>query len=539
MSGELVFLVEPDAYHKASGHLHRFYFSTGPFQCRRTDELADLPYAPLVEQAADVSLAISSYGDVAGTTAVEVGQIILANRLDWQRRIPIRGRDLATGALVTLPAAARPLNPFWTDYVLAGHRLAVYVGPADGSRDADFTPICVIGQEMPELIRTGIVLSPRDKALDFDTPLQVETYGGTGGLDGTTDQKGKTKERCFGWVLSFEPTYLGINAATGKHRYSVNGGHPIEGIVHVRDGYVDLTEVTSGTPSSGQWKQDKATGTFELGGSLPAFGLTCEAKGDKTGGTWRNTIADLIRFWATTHSGILADPAGIDVAAFAALNVVAPYTIGLWLPVGDTTTLGRAFDQAAQSTRAFWLVDEAERLSVGQALPASGTPARRLLRGIHHNGLSPISRAGRDTPAKAVLIRSGQNHAVADAATLDRALSGDARNIATTQWRESRTPEDAGVVAAYGANIARLVERDTLLRFQADGDTEAAALLADAKVPRQTFELPCTQIFADVRRLDVIEVEDDLAGFETGKLLRVIGVRVNQRAKLSTFILRE
>lgn len=537
---DTVFLVEVDARHVATGHLHRFYFSTGPYQCRRTDTLADLAYAPLVEQAADVALTLSSYGDVATASAVTIGQTVLANRLDWQRRLPIRGRDLTAGGWVTLPAGTRPLSALWTDYVLAGKRIAVYVGPSTGARDSDFTALCSVGQELPRLADGAIVLAPRDRALDYDAAMLVETYGGAGGLDGTADMTGRTKERCFGWVLSLEPTYLGV--VGGYHTYSVNGGHPIEGVVRVRDGYVDLTEV-SGAPAAGQWRQDKTTGTFQLGGGAGldpvAYGLTCEVQGDKSGGVWRVTAADLIRWWATGHSGVLADPAGVDVAAITDLNAAAPYTLGLWLPVGDGTTVRAAMDQAAQSVLGFWLVNEADQLTVGRVLPAAGAPVRQLLRGIDHMGLTPIERDGREMPAKAALVRVGRNYAPGDAATLDRNLTGDARSIATTEWRECRTADDAGVVAAYGATIARVVERDTLLRFPADGDAVAALLLADAKVPRLTYQTQCTRLFADLRRLGVVSVVDTLPGAEAGKLLRIIGVGVNQRATLSTLTLRE
>lgn len=543
----LVFLVELDAHHLASGHRHRFFFATAPgYMSARTDALPDVAYAPLVEQAADVALTIASYGDVAGPSAVEIGQTILANRLDRQRvAMPIRGRDLTAGAWVTLPAAARPLSALWTDYALAGQRLAVLVGPRTGTRDADFTPVCVTGQEMPELTRTAIVLSPRDRMLDFDSPVLTVTYGGTGGLDGAADMKGRTKERCFGHVLSLEPTYLGVvDLGDGAlHTFSVNGGAPIEGVVAFRDGYVDLTEVTSGTPASGQWKQRTATGIVQLGGGAAehpvAFGATAEVKGDKSGGVWRVTAADLVRYWATSHSGVLVDGTGIDDDAFDALNVAAPHALGVWLPAGDGTTLRALIDSAVQSVRGFAAMTEAERLTVGRVLPPSGPAVARLLRGVHHLGLTPAGRQGRDTPARAVLLRTGRNYSPGDTATLDRAVTDAARSIAVTEWRESRTPDDAGVLAAYGATISRLVERDTLLRHAADGDTEAAALLADAKVPRQLYELPCTQLRPDIRRLDVVTVVDDLPGYESGRDLRVIGVRVNQRAGLSILTLRE
>lgn len=538
----LVWLVERDVIHLASGHLHRFYFATAPgYQCKRTDSTPDLVYVPVVDQAADMSVVVASYGEVADGSEVTVGETRLMNVLDWQGGIPIRYYDLTASTWGVLPKAARPLNRIWTDYARAAKRLAVLVGPETGSRDSDFQTRFEAGEEMAALERYAIVLRPRDRALDFDTPLLVPTYGGTGGLDGTADLKGKTKERTFGHVLSLEPTYLGV--VSGYHTYSVNGGNPIEGVVRFRDGYVDLTEVTSGTPTAGQWKQDKSTGIITLGGSSGqnpvAFGATCEVKGDKTGGVWRVTIADLVRFWSAGLSGILSDPSGIDTASVTALNTAAPYTIGKWLPAGSTDTVRDLNDEAVHSARAYWLMSETQKLTVGQILPASGTAVATLLRGSDHLGLVPRDPRERRVPAKAALIRSGRNYAVADTATLDRALTGDARNVATSEWRESRSADDAGVVTAYGANNARLIERDTLLRYQTDGDTEAAALRDDAKVPRYEYELPCARYFATIKRGDVINVVDDLPGFESGKLVRVIGVSVNAKAKLSTFILRE
>lgn len=542
MSDSLVWLVERDVIHLASAHLHRFYLCTGAgYQCRRTDSTPDLPYVPLVEQPADMTLIIKSYGETAGDSRAEVGETRLANPLGWGSAMPIRYRNLTTGQWGILPAGDRPLSHLWTDYARAARRLAVWVGPQYGSRDTDFTLLFSVGEELASLARSAIVLRPRDRAVDFDTAALTETYGGAGGLDGTADLKGKTKERCFGHVLSLSPTYLGVIG--GRHTYSVNGGHPIKGVLRFRDGYVDRPEVAS-NPGPTQWSQDRSTGIITLGGAAGeapvAFGATCEVEGDMSGGVYRCTIADLIRYWATGHSGILTAPGGLDVPSFAALNAAAPDVIGKWLPAGSTDTLRSLFDDAVKSKRAYWLMDELERLSVGQFLPAAGPPVRTLRRGIDHFGLVPREVAGRKIPAKAALIRVGRNYAVsADAATLDRNLTGDARNIAQSEWRECRTPDDAGVIAAYGANIARVIERNTLLRDTAAGTTEGLALRADASVPRDEYDLPCTTLFPELRRGDVVLVQDDLPGFEAGKLARILGVGTNARAGITTLTLRE
>lgn len=538
-------LVEVDLFHKATGHVHRFHFATGPYTTQRGDTAPDVPYAPLVVQAADIKLTIASYGAAAGDTRVEVGETHLSNVV-WRDGMPdLVVYDVTADAWLTIPcpAGARPLSSVWTDYTIGGRPIRILIGPANGSRDTDFDTVLTSTMEMPEPERDTIILRPRDGALDFDTALLVDTYPGTdtegaATLAGPANMKDVLRERCFGHVPSCSPTYLGKTAA-GLHLFSVNGGHPIEGVVVVRDGYVDLEEVTSGTPAAGQWKQDKTTGIFVLGGDY-FFGITCEVKGDKTGGVWRTTGADLIRFLATDHSG-LKTTADLDSASFTAINAAAPYTLNLYLPAGATTTHREAYDLVTRSFRGGWLVDPLGRLAVVQVLPAAGSAVATLRKGVDHTGLVPLSPAeGRVMPAKAALIRFAQNHAPASDGDIDvRYVTADAKALAVTPWREARTADDAAVVAAYGANNARVVERETLITARPDAETEGLALRDDAKVPRPLYELPCTQLFPQLARLDLVLVYDDLPGFEAGKLVRIIGAHIDQRAQATTFTVRE
>jgi len=536
---EIVALLELDAYHRASGHIHRFFLSTPPgFISRRTDARPDIGYAPLVEQAADIALTISSYGEMAGQSRVEVGVAQLANRANWHGyQVPIRGLNLNNGQWVTLPATARPLNPLITDYVLGGQRIAILIGPRDGRRDVDFIPVLTARQEMPDFERGRINLHPRDGALDFDTPLLTETYGGTGGLDGPPDFKGRTKERCWGEETAFEPTYLGT--VNGLHTWSVNGGRPIEGVVKFRDGWVDIPE-TTGTPSAtaGDWRQDRATGIIQRATGAQ-YRVSVHVKGDKSGGVYRSRGADLIRHWAGAHSGILS-AAGLDAAAFTHMAAAAPYNLGFWMPAGDTRTHRDMYDAAVRCFRGFWAVDPLGLLTIGQVLPPSGPPKAVLRRGIDHLGLIPQAPAtGRNVPARAALIRFARNHVPAGEMDMQRNLTAEARSMAKAEWREARTPDDPAVVAAYGANIARLIERDTAIVGRADAEAEGLSLRDDAKISRGVFQMQCTRLLAGINRLDVVQVQDDLPGFEAGRLVRVIGVRTNYRANLTLLTVRE
>jgi hypothetical protein len=517
MTDPIVFLVEVDTKAKVGGAVTRRYYATPPgYQARRTDAAPDRPYLPLVEQAGDVEISITSYGETTGQTRVAIGQTVLSNRLDWRTR-------------------TRPLNQVLSNEVHAGGRIAVFAGPAGGRRDVDFAAVFAGRMELEELARERVILTPRDRSLDFDVPVLTATYAGTGGLEGTASMTGIRKERCFGHVLRVRPTYLG--KISGRHVFSVNGGNAIEGIVRVQDGGVDLTEV-AGVPAAGQWRQTKSNGTFELGGNI-AFEITCEVQGDKTGGTWRTTAADLIRLLATTVSGLRTDPTDLDTAAFSALNSAASYKLGLWLPAGDETTFREAFDLLTGSVRGYWLEGLDEKLTVGRVAVASGTPVRTLRRDVDHTGVQPLRRGeGRDTPVKQVTVRFAQNYALSDEAALDRNVADDSRAILTRQWREEPTAVDATTAALYGT-AARVITVETLLFDRSAATTIAGELLADLKEPRRVYEIPCNQPFPDVPLLGVVQVVDDLPGFEAGKLLRIIGRRINQRAGRYTFVGRE
>lgn len=532
MTGATVYLEEFDPLHRATGHVHRFYMCTHHgYSTRRGDALGDLSYVPLVEVAGDLRLAVTSYGETAGDTKVDVGETILSNRADW--RLPFLVRDLTAGQWITItPGTRRPLSILKTDYVLGGRPLAILSIQRHAAR-ATAKPLLTARTEMPEWPRSQVRLRPRDRALDFDAPVLAPsvTYGGTGGMDGVADLKDRTKEGCLGHVLSLEPTYLG--EIGGKPTFSGNGGKPIEGYVVVRDAYAPLTEVTTGTPGGEQWRQDRSTGILTVGGSYRR--ITCEVKGDKSGGVWRSSVAALIR-WGAVASGVLTE-AEIEAADFDALAAAWPHPVGLWLPPGDTTTWRAAFDQLARSILADWLFSPQGKLRLIRIGPPAG-PAKAVYRaGLNTPGLTARSATARQMPAKAALVRWGRNYSTASDDEVADIIKGDVRAFAGAEWREARTTDDAGVVAAYGA-LARVVERDTLLSTRAGADAVAAALRADAAQEWGLYDLPTEGDAADIALGDVVTVEDDIPGFETGRLATVLGRAFIHGGPLNSFVVR-
>ncbi|HYD29188.1 hypothetical protein [Brevundimonas sp.] len=501
-------LIELDAYHLASGHVHRWYLSLGKYRSRATDTPAALPYLPLVGTPAAVSVALVALGEALGATRVEVGRIELSNALDWQGERRARVYDVTAGTWLTVTLPERPLNLLLTDYALAGWPVVdrvVEAGAALSTAAVVFRGV----MEMPEPARGAITIPIRTREADFDDPVLRETYSAGDGAD----LEGRTKERHFGHGYA-EPTYLGVIG--GKHTYSVNGAHAIEDVAVFWDSGARLTKVTSGTPGASEWKVDPATGIITLGGTRPSAPM-CEVKGDKTGGVWRRYAGELAQHLAVTHTGVLT-LAEVDTASVATLDAT-PRTMGLWLAPGDGTTGRQALDGLLGSlARGYWLMGEDGKLSVGRLPAAAGAPAATYVKGRTTPGLQPRAAAGRGLPAKAVTLRFAR--IPTPAATLASSATEADAKLLKAAWRESPVSDPATAAAYKGA---RTVTIETALFARADADAEAAEFLADLKRVVGVYDLPVYDLAPGVTRRSVVAVDDDVAGFEGGRLVTVIG----------------
>src|SRR5690606_24456603 len=68
--------------------------------------------------------------------------------------------------------------------------------------------------------------------------------------------------------------------------------------------------------------------------------LTCDFAGDKTGGTFVETTADIVR--RMLGATMIADPEGLVVASFDALNTAQPAPVGYGVPAGSDETVAVA-----------------------------------------------------------------------------------------------------------------------------------------------------------------------------------------------------
>lgn len=494
-----ILLLEWDAWHRADGRLDRFRAATKPGYMSRGDDDPPLAaYPPLVEEVGPVALAVSTYGEARGATRVEVRDIVLDNR-----RLPETGQ--------------RPLTALVTEYETAGWPLRLYAVDA-GERRSQAALLATLTMEGVRRDRGRLLIGFRDRALDADTPVLTATYPGTGGAGGTADMTDRTRERSWGLVPHAEPQFLDI--VGGKHLYGVNGGGRIKGFLEVRDRMALLDEVT-GTPGSGEWSQDRATGIVTVGGN-PEL-ITARWEGDMTDGVYAETAADIMA--ALAIEGGFADAGTVTGAA--ALNVLAPHPVHLWLPAGDRTSYRAAWDALAATADGYWLFDEHQRFSLGAVTAPAGEPSRWFVEGKDTPGLVPRQAADRGVPVKTVRVGWGRNYRTmskGDVAVLHASVTADVIAFAGADWRYAQSPADPATEAA--CPIARTVERQTLCSTEPGAAALAARLQADLRTPRAVWDLPTLDAAGDVRLLDTVGVLADQPGYEAGRLVRVIGRRL-------------
>ncbi|WP_188263188.1 hypothetical protein [Azospirillum tabaci] len=521
-----IHLIELDAFHLASGHTHRWFLATKPgYRSGPSDTPASLPWLPLVGKPSDVSLFIASLGETMGATKVSFGSVELDNTRDAQGQRLARVYDVTADAWITVTLPARPLNPLLTDYALAGWPLVEKV-VEEGAPYSTAQVVTSVTMEMPnpDSKRSTISLSVRGREADFDDPLLTEKYGTSDG-ESLAD---RTKERVFGHAFQ-EPTYLGIIG--GLHHWSHNGGHPIEDVPVFWDRAFRLTKRTTGTPAAGEYKPDPATG-ITVTGSRPPEPM-CEVMGDKIGGVWRRYVGELAQHLAVTVAGKVP-LARMDTASVAALDAV-PREVGYAIPTGSSPTLRESLDKVLGSlARGYWIVTADGMLTVGRLLAPTAPPVRVYRRGISTPGLTPRSTDSRGLPAKTVTLRYAGLPKIAQTIVSD-ATEADTQ-LHKALWREV-TSTDAATAVAYPGARTQTVE--TLLWDRTQATAEQAEFLSELKQVRRVYDLVAQDGAPGIDRRAVVQVFDDLAGYEAGRLVTVIGRINNARSKIPTLVVRE
>ena len=461
-------LYELSTHHWADGHMHVWHLCAGSkgYQSWASDTLASVTWLPLVGQWASV-LVQAAGGEGGSAPKRDDLSLINVRSADSLPRYA-NVWDATAGLWLQVPLGVRPLNPLLTDYAIQT------ITEKEVDEAAPYASAVTVwtaraGLPAPDG-RTGIKVPLYDRQADFDDPVQVDRYQGTGGYEGPAEMKDVLKEVPLGHVPKAVPTYLGI--IDDLHRWSIGGGRAIQGVPRAWAFGVRMTQ-TAGAPTSNQYAVDLATGIITT--AVKPEGFRVEVQGRTFGGIWKRYIGELTAALAL-EAGLVTS---VDIAGMDA----TPRTVGVYLSAGDGRSHKDVYDKLVGSVaRGRWYIDLSDQLVVARLPRGAGAASSRSYSTADGStpGAKPLTRSN-TPPAKQVVLRYAENPNPVTQTAYDATDPGDIA-FWTSQWREVAGETDAAIVAAYGKG-AKVATVETSLSLASDAAAELPAWVAEKMSP--------------------------------------------------------
>jgi hypothetical protein len=503
-------LIELTAAINALGTLKTFYQADAAFVTSPTDSPANVAFGTRVIDPGSIGLHAFSDGRTGGVTKLETGEIVLAN---------------VDGAL-----------DHWLNYSFEGRPVVIRAG-SGGAYPASFSTLFVGTVDGIDVTATELIIRLRDKQYLFDIPVRTSLYGGTNllpaGVDGlATDLKGKARPAAFGKVFNVSPPQVNTSLLVFEVGpcYAVDAVYS-NGAVLALAPYVDYTslaDMMANPPAAGYYRAWPAGGYFRIG-NYDAQQITADVTEGATAA--ERTVAQILKRLALAAGVPSGDISLPDIAVLDALN---PAVVGICIS-DDTSTFTAAMDEVAGSIGAWYGFDQAGVLRMGRLSEPTGSPVLTV------RDYSLLSKLERRPPrdASGPAWSATVNHTKCYT-TQTSGLAGSAASRAGFVGVERRSSNAADSSIKTQWLMAGKVEVDTLLTTTADGDAEAARLLAMHKVRRDLFDVSISvDLLAKhpVRIADVVSVQMDRYGMGAGRLFVVIGFALNLAGNTATLYL--
>lgn len=466
------YLVELHPYDfDTSGEVEE-YLSDRGFVTSPTETPANTIYEPRVIEALNFQRSMFQSGKVGGQSIPSFGSIVLSN---------------ADGGL----------DDFAT-YAWDGRDVVVKVGEKGGNLSQHFT-IFKGKSKSVEFNDLTLNVVIRDGQDQFTRTFPPNTYGGTGGTDGSGIMNGLPKPLCFGEVFNISPVLV-QESETGGAIYQVHDG-AIEEIVAVYQNGVEISGVTP----------DLSNGRFTLSAAVTGI-ITCDVKGAKPSGSYKETVGEIIRHIASEYGG-LTDPDDFDTQSFTDLDTANNATVGCYIT--DFSDILMTLDELANSIGAFYGFDRSGQFNVGRFELPTGTADLEL----DSTNIIEIQRLPTDIPHFQVNVKYKKNYTQLTEVELD--ASPDDRDFMLREGGvESATA--AGVQTIYPNST--ILEIDSKLVSSSAASTEASRLATLYGTQRDIYRVRVkTQPFT-LKLNDVVKITFARFDLTSGKLFRVISL---------------
>jgi hypothetical protein len=464
-----------------------------------SDSPPDQAYFGTMEQAFRVERSVIGSGRIGEEVTIGLGEVRLSNAESDYDKLGIDTAAVGQPCLIRMGDKARHFTDNWRT-VLRGYVVGFRV-------DAD-----------------SVAFDIRDSGFRLDVPLSKNVYGGTGGEDGGSDLKGKRKPLCFGHLNNWTATLV-IPASLA---YQLSDG-PIHAVsaVYVRGvaqvfsaDYATVAAMNAASLSVGQYATCLAAGCIRIAvaGGSEVGQVTVDFSGDKTGGVFVETTADIVRRILSRATDYV-DPDELATGTFDALNAAQSAEIGYGVPTGSEETASLAIRKIMAAIGGWAGARRNGIFEVKRFDPPSGIPTaiydRLNLDAVP--ALVPLPDDLKPPPWR-VRVAHSRNWTVQ---TTDLAGSvTDARRAYLAEEVRYASAESEEVKTNFPPGKEMIV--DAYFRDEADALAEAERRLALwGSTPREMYQLKLSQPMFVHEVGELISVETDRFGLEDGKLLRI------------------
>lgn len=344
------------------GGIDTIYLSDHVFITEPTDEPANTPFAPMVENALTYDMSIWR-GDTIGVNTASYGAIEITNysgSLDDLVNKSLAGRRVVVKAGYE-GKIIQPEDEYIyedEDPVFEGSEQLLVEG-GDSLNTYPYSNFAIVFDGLMTGVAhddRGIILTISDNSLLLNKQIITPLYTGAGGLDGDTDLEGVMKPIALGKCYNIEPILVdAANLIYQCHAWSM------EAVDKAFDAGVELTfdedvaDITTATPGAGQYSTSLATGHIKLG-STPAGRITADVLGDNEDG-YVEQLGDVCqRIGLKLYDYLSFVPDDFSDGWNSLTDSVGVY-------IRDTITVRQLFDSLMNPCAAYWYFDRLGRLS--------------------------------------------------------------------------------------------------------------------------------------------------------------------------------
>lgn len=290
---------------------------------------------------------ITGASDVPANTPIEG---CLVSALNYQRSII--GGDYGLGRFqsgfgtMEIVASDGAKDDLFDRYRPDGGRVAMRIMASDGLLSTSFLAFDGIGVRWA-INRDRGSITVKDNSFKLDVPAQRSVYAGTGGLEGGTDLAGKRRP----WPLGYVKNIPGAAVIPTENLYDVGSGR-IQAVTACRDrgaaltlhaDYATTVLLRGASIPDAKFGTCLADGRVKIGGN-PSSQIRFDIEGDKTGGIFVFTTADIIERVIDAATTMIV-PDGIVTSTFDWVNAVQPAPVGYYVGPDSTDTVAELTDR--------------------------------------------------------------------------------------------------------------------------------------------------------------------------------------------------